>query len=260
MSVVVFSSTGCIRCAIVKSYLSECNIEYKEFDIKTEQGNNEFKKFYREHRKSIYRDAEGIFFPIVWNGEKILQDAGSTLACLIAGGALNSMIAPNNLGHGWTGGISLTRGACGPGEAFIEVLERLKRGGLSIEILTDGFCSELLEAVLHRRLVDRLRFEVFVDPEDGAAILELTESLRLACMPSALPELRLFTDIAAHKADDGSFPVPEQIAETARFIREITGNGRLPYVVVNSQAATQAANLLPYRTAARRWQVLTEVD
>ena len=260
MDILVFSSNGCIRCNIVKSYLNESNIPYSEFDITTEQGNKEFKSFYREHRKSIRRDNNGIFFPVVWDGKEIIQDAGSTLAHFVAGDALDSMVLSNNLGHGWTGGLCLTRQAEGPQTAFLEVVGRLKRGGLAVEITTDGDWPELLDALLQNGFVDRLCFEVFADAaQDPQHKARLGASLQYACRASTLPQLLLYTDIAAHACADGSLPLAEAIGQTARFLRETTGDGRLAYRLFNTQAASAPINLLPYRTMARRWLPLTEL-
>ena len=103
MPVTVFSSTGCIRCDIVKNYLRNRDLPFVEHNIKTDDGNDVFKQFYREHRSQVRRDENGIFFPVVLDGTRVVQDAGVSLAWFICGNALDAAITPSNLGHGWIG-------------------------------------------------------------------------------------------------------------------------------------------------------------
>ena len=44
MSNIIFSATGCARCAITKRYMKEHAIDYTEYDIKTD-GKDEFANF-----------------------------------------------------------------------------------------------------------------------------------------------------------------------------------------------------------------------
>lgn len=50
---------------------------------------------------------------------------------------------------------------------------------------------------------------------------------------------------------------PEHIAETAKTMNESTHSNTLPYTIFCS--LENAPNLFPYRTAARRWQIRTEI-
>lgn len=253
MAVTVFSSTGCIRCDIVKGYLKTENIEYIEHDIKTEEGDESFKQFYRKNRKDVRRDGKGIFFPVViLDDGTIVQDAGSTLSKLITDGRLDSMIEPNQLGHGWTGGITLQKGSDEDQEDFLRILDIMKKGGLAVEVQTTGFNPKLLEGALTAKLIDRLIFSVPWQKEmlQGKYSEELWSSLQLASTASNSVEIQFETEIVAETK-------PENIAEAAQLMNEASLSNKLPYKLFCLSA--DGPNLFPYRTAARRWQVLTDI-
>lgn len=253
MAVIVFSSTGCIRCDIVKGYLKNENIEYIEHDIKTKTGDDSFKQFYRKNRKDIRRDDKGIFFPVViLEDNTIVQDAGSTLSRIITDGRLDSMIEPNQLGHGWTGGLTLLEGSAQDTDDFLHILDIMKRGGLSVEIKTTGINSELLEKSLKANLIDRLIFLVPCEDEKrkGNSGEELKDSLRFASTASNNVVVEYFTEINSETS-------PAHIANTAQFMNESTNSNNLPYKIFCP--SPDAPNLFPFRTAARRWQVRTDI-
>jgi pyruvate formate lyase activating enzyme len=252
MSVTVFSSSGCIRCDIVKNYLSNCDLSFVEHNIKTDDGNDAFKQFYREHRSKVRRDENGIFFPVVFDGTHVVQDAGATLARFMCGNALDAAITPNSLGHGWIGGLNISACADGQDAAFLEILRLLKAGGLSTEILCNGKNAALLRKILDEKLADRLIFRLAAGIAEESD--ELSQSLRTAKECAGKAETLFFLDIQG----PGGCLAPEEAAEFARLTAEATGDNRLPLRIFNSNTE-DGINLLPYRTAARRWQVLTEL-
>ncbi len=255
MAVTVFSSTGCIRCAIVKRYLLESGAVVIEHDIKTPAGNEAFKAFYRTRRSEIRRDAEGIFFPVVMDeGGHITQDAGCTLAWFLAGGDLGGMVAPNNLGHGWTGGLFVSKGEEEHFASFLAVLRLLKQGGLQTEATADGGHGVLLRAALAENLVDRLIFHVVCPPpESGNARSDLETSLRAIKAAPGGAEARFLLDIGG-----GGGPVsPASAAESAKLLQEAAGDNRLPLLLTNTSG--EPVNLFQYRTEVRRWQVLADI-
>lgn len=253
MAVLVFSSTGCIRCNIVKNFLKDREIDYVDYDIKTEEGDENFKRFYRENRKNVRRDSKGIFFPVVaLEDGSIVQDAGSTLSRLIAGETLNAVITPNQLGHGWTGGIDISAGKIPDIDSFLQVLDLMKKGGLAVETATSGLNSQALERAIKSRLIDRLIFNVPWSEESrtGTQGEELANSLKAALAATVNVEVHYITDITLDAT-------PALLAETARFMNEVTETNRLPYKLFSSDKNNP--NLFPYRTSARRWQVLTDI-
>jgi glutaredoxin len=254
MPVTMFSSAGCIRCGIVKNYLEDNGIGFAEHDITSPEGNSVFKAFYREHRSRIRRDAGGIFFPVVMDADgHITQDAGCTLARFMAGGDLSGMVEPNNLGHGWIGGLFLSRGGKEDTAPFLDVLRLLKKGGLATEATSDGRHGELLQAMLTESLVDRLLFHVPCPvPESPPEKSDLELSLKAAKAAQNRTELHFFLDVGKH-----GLVSPATAAESAKFMQETTGDNRLPLVI--SSGSDEDVNLFPYRTEARRWQVLADI-
>ena len=254
--ITIYSSTGCIRCRIVKDFLRTQQKEFVEYDIKTEEGNAAFKAFYRANRAHIRRDDEGIFFPIVQDEETIVQDAGPTLARLISREGLGGVILPNNLGHGWTGGLRVADFPDGINEDFLRVVTLLKRGGLMTEVRTAGNNSRLLRELLSRQLVDRLLFEVRVKDADGTPVAEEALARSLSAV-AAHPEIdtRFVVDLGNLQEGDAP-PAPAAVGRLAEKLRSYLDRGTFPCTVMNSADAT--LNLLPYRTAVRRWFVRAE--
>ena len=252
MSVTVFSSTGCIRCEIVKKYFNGRTILFTEHDIKTSGGNDVFKAFYRERRTDIRRDAAGIFFPVVEADGHIVQDAGATLAWFMCGSGLSAAVTPNNLGHGWIGGLDISACPADHAAVFLEILRLLKTGGLSTELSCNGKNPVLLKAVLDDALADRLQFRLTAGLAQQA---ELAQSLRMAKQSAGKAEVLFTLDI---QGPDGRLS-PADTAELARFMNESTGDNRLPLRIINGLAGDEV-NLFPYRTEARRWQVLADLS
>ena len=249
MPITVFSATDCIRCQIVKNYLAEKNIPFEEHDIKSETGNDAFKAFYREHRAEVRRDEGGIFFPIVVDGMHVVQDAGVALAWFICGNRLDGIVTPNNLGHGWIGGLNIA--ACDKETAsfFLEVLRFLKAGGLATSLAANGKNAFLLESILAEKLADKLEF---VLTGSGKNSPELAASLAAVKKYAGNVEKSFTLDIYGPEG----VITPAEVAETAKLMAEFTGDNRLPLRIACS-SPDQSVNLLPYRTESRRWQVLT---
>lgn len=254
--ITVFSSTGCIRCRIVKNFLRTQHRDFVEYDIKTEEGHAAFTTFYRTHRASIRRDEEGIFFPVVQDGHTIVQDAGPSLARLLSGDRLDGIILPSNLGHGWTGGLRVLGYSPEIQRDFMTIVTLLKQGGLMTEMRTAGNNGYLLHELFCQHLVDRLIFEVRPSDADGAPVAEEAHAQSLNEV-SAHPEvdIRLVIDLK-HFMEGTQAPSPSFVGTLAEKIRHSLTNGTIPCTITNS--ADSAVNLLPYRTAVRRWLVRAE--
>ena len=257
--VTVFSSTGCIRCRIVKAYLTEHGIAYKEYDVKTVEGSAAFKMFYREHRASVHRDAQGIFFPVVQDGDVIVQDAGVSLAWFMQGDRLLGYVQPNNLGHGWTGGLRVPPASLGQNESFLELVGTLKKGGLQTEVTTDGENAALLDTLLREKLIDRLIFEIWgrkdsLQPEPDH---DREESLKAAVLHAGDADIRFVMDMAWFMNHEQTVPDPAVVGKAAESVRNSTGVSNIPCVIFDSSKSV--SNLFPYRTAVRRWIARTEL-
>ena len=250
MAITVYSATGCVRCNIVKAWLEEKGVSFEEQNIRTDEGDAAFKVFYKANRKSVRRDASGIFFPIFQDGEIIRQDAGSVLSYLIAGDALDAAVTPNNLGHGWTGGLSLAP-EIGDKDAFVEVVRRMRQGGLKIFMATNGNNGDVLETLTKEGLIDCLEFDLLgpASVYQAADIDTARVEASMACL-GRLPKARVICRIADQ--------APETVAEAAQWLTQAAGSNKLAFGVALADADS-GVNLFRFRTAARRYQVMTDI-
>lgn len=276
MSNQIFTATGCARCKITKRFMRQEDIAYEEFDIKGE-GHEAFAKFYREHRKDIYRDADGVEFPLFSDGEVIRQGVSVILAYLIAGEGLAPFIRRNHQHGEWIDGFDLSADGPLDAEAFLRVLEVLKQSGLKIELAADGSNAAVLEQAVDRGLVDRVVMEVRGPAALYGALTgrELAdEELRRAIVATAkAPEHVFRTTVRPLPRPEGgvSYLTPEEIGETARLIDEAGAGKKNAYRLAlqppsaadgDPQGALEPlpdSAMFKYRTAARRHQVMTEI-
>ena len=98
MPITIYSAPGCLRCKIVKQFLDDKGRTYQDFDA-LDEGRQEFKAFYQNHRKKIHRGPDGVEFPIFSEGEIVRQGLPMVLAHLIAGSALKGFFKHGSL-HG----------------------------------------------------------------------------------------------------------------------------------------------------------------
>ncbi|MDR2055297.1 MAG: hypothetical protein LBQ10_05460, partial [Desulfovibrio sp.] len=78
MDIILYTAPDCIRCKIVKDFLAERGIKYGVIDFKADA--QEFNSFYRANRNAIYRNPEGVEFPLYFNGKVIKQGSGEIIA------------------------------------------------------------------------------------------------------------------------------------------------------------------------------------
>jgi glutaredoxin len=271
----LFSAAGCVRCKIIKSYMDENNIAYKELDIKAE-GKDAFKVFYKENRLDVYRGKDGVEFPILYTEKKIFQGVGIVLAHLMAGNRLEDHFTQSDLCQGWVSGINLTAGIIEPesdsGKAFIAILRFLQKQGLKIQIEGDGRNAGLLESLVTQDLIHDLVFYLrgpadLYETITGTKIdeKELIKSLGLL---NKMPKARIILPISAFKQKDESprFLLPEEAASAAKFVEEVTGTKKQPFFI-QPVSPNDEYNLAPlavpaffkYRTQCRRYMVMSEI-
>ena len=256
VAITIFSSTGCIRCSIVKKYLEDNDISFTEYDIKIDDGNEKFKAFYKVNRQNVLRDNTGIFFPIVQDGGTIVQDAGASLDWLINKRALSASILPNNLGHGWIGKINISLVPHQYADSFFEILTRLKQGGLKIAAECTGENSILLERILTAKLVDKLSFNIDVASfikKDEAYIQSFQRSVYVTDNYHHSTKVKFFIDVALQNQKVS----PSVFEEIAKTMKDSCNNNRLPVFLTNTSNID--ANLYAYRQSMGEWQILTEL-
>lgn len=272
----LYSVSGCVRCKITKRFMVDHGIAFDEFDINAE-GKEAFARFYRANRNAIFRDKDGVEFPVFSDDSVIRQGVGVIIGYLIAGDGLDGFIGRNVLHGDWIDGFNISGGDPARVDRLIRVLSYIKQSRLKIQLTTNGKNAAVLEKVVARGLGDRLVMEVNGPAELYEALTgesinaqELAQSIRLT---AGFGEYQFYTTIAPVLRSDGhiSFLSPEEIAQTARMIEAATGSKKNPYElrafdftnapeeVAKSLEALPDSAFFKYRTAARRYQVMTEI-
>jgi pyruvate formate lyase activating enzyme len=280
MGLTLFTATGCVRCNIAKKFMREKNIAFEEHDAVGE-GKERFGQFYRTHRHAVVRGREGVEFPVLADGDAIRQGMAPVIAYLHSGTRLDGFIGPGAFSKGWVGGIHVSAGGPAAASELSEVLGFLKQNGLKLQLDTDGRNPAILERLLELGLGDRAVMEikgpaslygVITGPEIDPA--EVGRSMALV---SRFPEYRFETTVAPVPRAEGGrasigYLTPEEIAETARWLKESTGSHRQPYFLrifdpqTHPDDSSRSVEKLPHtalfrhRTAARKFQVLTEIE
>lgn len=280
MSYTLFTATGCARCKIAKKFMDEKGIGYEEHDISGE-GKDLFGQFYRNNRSSVYRGKEGIEFPVFTDGTIIRQGVGVVIAFLRAGTRLDGFIGRSELSHGWMDGIHVSEGDPALADEVAEVLGFLKKNGLKLQCDTDGKHASVLQKLLEQGLGDRVIMDLKgpmvlynallgeeIDPQELRRTMELV---------TKFPEYRFETTVApvfGRGGESGStrYLTPEEIGDTAKWIKDVTTSNKQPYVLrvfdpetspdqrFKSLEKLSPNSLLRFRSAARKHQVLTELE
>jgi glutaredoxin/pyruvate-formate lyase-activating enzyme len=277
MEYTLFTATGCARCKITKRYLKDNDIPFTEHDFKAE-GKDAFAQFYRANRKSIFRDKDGVDFPVFFDGSVVKQTVSTIIGHLASDSDLSGFISRSLLHGEWIDGFDVSGGNPEQAEGLLVVLDHLKKNGLKIQLTSDGTNADLLETLLEKGLGDRLILEVkgpahlygpLSDKEISAE--KLAKSIKLACQ---FPEFEVFTIVAPLVRADGviEYITPEEIGETAKLIEEASQTKKNPYLLktfdpestdnekLKNIDSLEAPNMFRYRTQARRYQVMTEIE
>jgi pyruvate formate lyase activating enzyme len=256
--------------------MKENDIGCEEHDIKA-GGREVFAEFYRTNRSHVYRGADGVEFPVFTDGEVIRQGVGAVLAHLIARDNLTGFIEQSSLHGEWIDGFNVAGGDPQYGEKLLEVLAYLKQNNLKIQVTTDGRNAAVLKSVFDKKLADRVVATVRGPAHLYAALTataiderELVDTIALA---ARFPDYRFYTTIAPLERENGriEYLTPEEIGETARQIEAATGSKKHPYTLrifrpqqpaddrFKSIEPLPDSAVFKYRTAARRYMVMTEI-
>lgn len=280
MSLTLFTAAGCARCNIAKKFMQEKCIAYDEHDAVGE-GKECFGQFYRTHRQAVVRGKEGVEFPVLADGGVIRQGLAPAIAYLHSGTGLDGFIGRSELSKGWVGGINLSGGDPAAVNELAAVLGFMKNNGLKLQLDTDGRNAPVLEHFLELGLGDRVVMDIkgprlLYGAMLGAEI-NPEEVGRTMMLAARFSEYRFETTVAPVRRAGGdpesiSYLTPEEIAETAHWLKEATGSHRQPYVLrifdpqnhpndsIRSVEKLPHTSLFRHRTAARKFQVLTEIE
>ncbi len=276
MSNTIYSATGCARCKITKNYMQENSIGYEEFDFKAE-GKDAFNKFYRENRKDIFRDKDGVEFPVFADGTVIRQGVSVIIGYLIAEDKLSGFIGRSLLHGEWIDGFNVSGGDAELADEFLTVVSHLKKNGLKIQLTSNGKNPEILEKLLANGIADRIIMEIDGPPSlypqltgEEISAEDIQKSIQLATQFS---EYQFITTIApVLRGEEASFLTPEEVGEIAKMIEDASGSKKQPYKLricnpddldneqLKAVEPLESAATFKYRTAARRYMVMTEIE
>jgi len=278
MSLILFTATGCARCQIAKKFMHEKNLVFDEHDAIGE-GKELFGAFYRAHRAAIVRGADGVEFPVLADGALVRQGVAAVIAWLQGGARLEGFVGRGEVSRGWVGGLRVSEGDPAALEDLLAVLGFLKRNGLKLQLDTDGRNAAVLERLLAEGLGDRVIMDLkgprplYVAMIGGPVDTE--EIQRSMALAAGFPEYRFETTVApVVRAEEGPEAIrcltPDEVAETALWLKTATGSHRQPYVLraYDPEAASDdrfrsvelPVALFRHRSAARKYQVLTEIN
>lgn len=277
MNYTLYSTEGCARCKILKARMAELGLGYEEYDFKGE-GKEAFQKFYAANRKSIYRGAEGVEFPVLTDGTAIKQGVGAALAYLEGGTAMDGFFRIGVLRKEWLDGIDLSGGSAGQSETVLRVLRFLKQNAMKMVIETNGKNPALLETVLAEELAAKIIMNVLgpqemysalagerIEPQDVERSIALAAQFGACQFQTVVVPVRRSPEVI-------NYMTPEEIGAAAKWIETATGSKKQPYLIkFYRQSAADAAELkelaplapnqfFPYRTAARAYQVSVEIE
>ena len=280
MSLVLFTAAGCTRCAIAKRFMVQKGLAYDEHDAAGE-GKEVFGQFYRAHRSAIFRGKEGIEFPVLAQGGEIRQGVAQAIAWLQCGTRLDGFIGRSERSKGWVGSLLVSGGDPAAADELAVVLGFLKKSGLKLQLSTDGRNAATLGRLLELGLGDRVVMDLKGPPPLYAALIgtpiETEEVNRSMALVARFPEYRFETTVAPVARAEGDpggirYLTPEEVAATAQWLQAATGSHRQPYFlrIFDPQEGPddrfRSVEMLPpnalfrHRTAARKHQVLTEIQ
>lgn len=266
MDITLYTAPDCIRCKIVKAFFNDRNIPYGTIDFKAQA--EEFNTFYRTNRPKIYRNPEGVEFPLFYNGEVIRQGSGEVIAYMLSGDALKNAgaVTRSDLLHGWISGLYLS---CCPKEQeenFLTLVKHLASGGLTVCMQTDGRNSALLEKLLGMNVITKLQLNILgdskvyeslygapIDMDDFAKTISLVKGF-------ANSQIRY---LASPLNIDGtvSWPTRAMALDAGKMVFDACGDHQLPIFVDKVTAEMpqglqglkpiEEALLLKYRSALR---------
>ena len=266
MEITLYTAPDCIRCKIVKAFLNDRNIPYGTIDFKAQS--EEFNTFYRTNRPKIYRNPEGVEFPLFYNGEVIRQGSGEVIAYMLSGDALKNSgaVTRSDLLHGWISGLYLSCCPKDQEENFLTLVKHLAAGGLTVCMQTDGRNSALLEKILALNVITKLQLNILgdskvyealygapLDKEDLAKTIALVKGF-------ANSEIRY---LASPLTVDGqvSWPTRAMALEAGKMVFDACGDHQLPITVdkviaempqgLQGLKPVEDALMLKYRSALR---------
>ena len=274
MSVTLYTAPDCIRCRVVKSFLADKQLAYEAVDFLEHK--DTFNAFYRANRPAIYRNPEGVEFPLYSDGTVIKQGSGEVIAYLLSGHEMEGSVTRSDLLHGWISGLYPSLCPKAHEDHFVDLVGRLAAGGLKVYLQPDGRNPDLLRRLLETKAVTRVVLNIlgpaslyesaFGGPIDAAA---LAESVKLV-KGFAGGEVRLL--ISPIKREDGTYSwlTSAEAGEAAKMLADACQEPQLPLGMAAVTAAMPQGlqgleafapeQMLPYRSVMRRHMFKADIS
>ncbi|MDR2055536.1 MAG: hypothetical protein LBQ10_06680, partial [Desulfovibrio sp.] len=232
-----------------------------------------FNSFYRANRNAIYRNPEGVEFPLYFNGKVIKQGSGEIIAYLLSGHALEVCVTRSDMLHGRISGIYLSQCPEDQEENLHILVERLAAGGLQVWLQTDGRKPDLLENFLKIKGV-RVICNIVGSGETTAKIFGGTPDVNdlgktIDLVRSSPEGLVRFLAAPLPNEDGWAWPKGDDAAMAARMVAEACGQRTLPFAVtavtpdmawdMHGLEPLPGQSLLMYRSAVRRFLFKAEI-
>lgn len=271
MSYTLYTAPNCLRCKIVKEFMGEHSMPYAQFDFKADK--DVFNSFYRANRSSIYRNPEGVEFPVLHDdaGNVIKQGSGEIIAYLLSGHILEACVTRSDLLHGWISGLYASQCPSEQDGNFITLARSLAKGGLQVYLQTDGRRPELLEKILSENLVSKMVLNI-PGPADvypyavGGTLSQNELSKSIELVKSHKNHLiRLYLTPLTPPGAAPRYLTPAQAGDAAKMVLEACGDMQLPFAIqlsdqsVEGLEALNEGSLLPYRGKVRNHLVKAEI-
>lgn len=265
--ITLYTAPDCLRCKIVKDFLAERSQEYTAYDFKADK--DTFNAFYRARRASIYRNPEGVEFPIFDDGAVIRQGTGEILAYLLAGQALEGCVKRSGLLHGWISGLCVSACPKGQEENFIALIRLLAAGGLNVELRSDGRRAGLLRQVLDTGAVRRVILDILAParlyPAAAGGELDMQELEQSIALTRGHAEhmVRMLVTAWPGEGETLTRLTPADAGEAAKMVLDACGDRMLPVFIeaqpVEGLETLEDQALLPYRSKIRMSLVKAEI-
>lgn len=271
MAYTLYTAPDCLRCKIVKAFMADHGISYVQYDFKADK--DIFNRFYRAQRPSIYRNPEGVEFPMLHDETNNVtkQGSGEIIAYLLSGQTLESCVSRSELLHGWISGLHVSRCPSGQTENFLTLVRALAKGELKVSLETDGRRPELLAAILRENLAARVLLTIpgpaDVYPYASGGILEAEDLAKTIALVRAHKEQQVRLLLMPLTPPDALplYITPTQAGEAAKMVFDACGDMQMPFTVQLSSKTAEGlaplneSELLPYRSQVRNHLVKADI-
>lgn len=260
MSITLYTAPDCLRCKIVKSWLADKSMAYDTIDFKADS--TAFNAFYRAKRADIYRNPEGVEFPLFDDGKVVKQGSGEIIAYLLAGHDLECCVTRSDLLHGWISGLYPSRCPAHLAEHFVQLVCHLGQGGLQLCLRVDGTHPTLLEKLLALNLACKVEVE---SPASGfyagGQQPSVEDTARTLALAQNAPDHALRLLLAPVEGAEGwQWPNREAVMQAAKHLAQAANNKQVACQLAVTGAplpqgmeALTPADMLKYRSAAREY-------